>query len=281
MKMFKLLMAIILLGGLPASAFAADLTVTYQIKEGKKKGERTVYWSDKFHRTKDSLSKVDSLYDYDAGMMYTIDHREKKIEALNFKDMGGMMGDAQQMMGEMMGRKAPRGDKTIGQSMEESTAKIFGDPGKAVLQKLGTLTVAGRSCDNYKVERKGGKFETSQEVCVDPTLSPPQNPNAEAAQMHQAAEAMSGTLGNLQSPAERELANLKGTPLRRIHNSKTKGMMFGGGNMQMEEEATLVQVGPIDPAVFKLPSGYKQVDQAQMMREQMQDMQKMMDGMGK
>jgi len=281
MKMFKILTTLIFLGALSPSVFAADLTVSYQIKEGKKKGERTVYWSDKFNLTKDSLSKVDTLYDYDAGMMYTIDHREKKIETFNFKDMGGMMGDAQQMMGEMMGRKAPRGDKTIGQSMEESTAKYFGDPGKVVLQKLGTLTVAGRSCDNYKVERKGGKIETSQEVCVDPTLSPPQNPNAEVAQMHQAAEAMSGTLGNLQSPAERELANLKGTPLRRINNSKTKGMMFGGGNIQMEEEATLVQVGPIDPAVFRLPSGYKQIDQAQMMRDQMQEMQKMMGETGK
>lgn len=257
--MFKLLIAVLFLSTLSPAAFAADLTVTYQIKEAKKKGERTVYWSDKFNLTKDSLSKVDSLYDYDAGMM----------------------GDAQQMMGEMMGRKAPRGDKTIGQSMEESTAKYFGDPGKTVLQKLGTLTVAGRSCDNYKVERKGGKIETSQEVCVDATLTPPQNPNAEAAQMHQAAQAMSGTLGNLQSPAERELANLPGTPLRRVNNTKMKGMMFGGGNIQMEEEATLVQVGPIDPAVFKLPSGYKQVDQAQLLREQMQEMQKMIGETGK
>lgn len=279
--MSKPLIAFISLLAFSPAVFGADLTVSYQIKDGKKKGERTAYWSDKFHLTKDSLSKVDSLYDYDAGLMYTIDHREKKIEILNFKDMGGMMGDARQMMGEMMGRKAPRGDKTLGQSMEESAAKYFGDPGKAVLQKLGALTVAGRSCDNYKVERKGGKIETSQEVCVDPTLSPPHNPNAEAAQMHQAAEAMSGMFGNLQSPAERELSNLKGTLLRRINNSKTKGMMFGGGNIQMEEEATLVQVGPIDPAVFKLPAGYKQIDQAQMMRDQMQEMQKMMGETGK
>lgn len=281
MKMFKFLIAVTFPLAFSPFLFAADLTVAYQIKEAKKKGGRIVYWSDKFQLTKDSLSKVDTLYDYDAGMMYTIDHREKKIEALNFKEMGGMMGDAQQMMGEMMGRKAPRSDKTIGKSMEESTAKYFGDPGKTVLQKLGTLTVAGRSCDNYKVERKGGKIETSQEVCVDATLTPPQYPNAEAAQMHQAAQVMSGTLGNLQSPAERELANLPGTPLRRIHNTKMKGMMFGGGNIQMEEEATLVQVGPIDPAVFKLPSGYKQVDQAQMLREQMQEVQKMMGETGK
>ena len=279
--MSKRLISTLLLMALSLPAFAADLAVTYQIKEGKKKkGEKTVYWTEKFHLEKDSVTKIDVLSDYGSGTIYTVDHRQKQIEVLNFKDMGGMMGGANQMMGEMMARKAPKGDKTMGESLEENVTKMFGDPEKAVLQKLGTLTIAGRTCDNYKVERKGPRMEMSEEVCVDPTLAPPQSLNAEAEQMRQAAQELQGTLAGLQSPGQKELAGLKGIPLRRVNQSQAKGLL-GGGTSGTEEEATLVQEGPIDPAVFNLPAGYKQIDQAQMMRDQMQEMRKMMGETGK
>lgn len=264
---------------LPLPVSAADLTVTYQIKEGKKnKGEKTVYYTEQFQLTKDSSSKIDVLTDYGSGAIYTIDHGQKQIEVLNLKELGGMMGGANQMMGQMMAHKMPKGDKTMGESIEEKMTKYMGDPNKAVLQRLGTLTIAGRTCDNYKVERKGPRIEMSEEVCIDPTLIPPQNPNFDATQIQEAAQEMQGALGNLQSVGQKELAGIKGLPLRRIDKSKTK-MLFGGGTHGMDEEATRVQEGPVDPAVFKLPVGYKQIDQAQAMREEMLKMQKMMGEM--
>lgn len=262
-------------------AFAADLTVTYQLKEGKKtKGEKTVYWSEQFQMTKDASTKIDLLSDYGKGTIYTINHGKKQIEVINYKEMTGMMGGAQQMMGEMLAQPGMKGDKTMGESLQKKADQFFGDPDKAVLQKLGTLTIAGRSCDNYKVERKGKKFEMSEEVCVDPTIVPPGKPTADMEAMQTAAQEMGGVLGNFQSAGQKELAQLKGLPLRRIDTSKAK-VIFGGGKRLWDEEAITVQEGPIDPSVFTLPTGYKQIDQAKEMREQMEAAQQMMGGMGK
>ncbi|MCE9624301.1 MAG: hypothetical protein K8R69_02430 [Deltaproteobacteria bacterium] len=274
--------AAVLLMGLSLPALATDLTVTYQLKEGKKnKGEKTVYWSEQYQLSSDKLSKIDILTDYTKGTIYTIDHGKKQVESINFKSMSGMMGGMSQMMGEMMNKPGLKKNETMGESLERSANKYLGDPDKAVLQKLGALTIAGRACDNYKVERKGGKFEMSEEVCVDPSLVPPQNPSADADQMAEAAQGMmGGVLGNMTSQGQKDLAGLKGTPLRRVNTSKMKGL-FGGGTKGWDEEATSVKEGPIEAAVFQLPMGYRQIDQAKEMQEQMREMQKRMGEMGR
>ncbi len=276
--MCKRLLSVIFLLCLAFPALAADLTVTYQLKDGKKvTGEKTIYWTDQFHLEKDTSTKVDVLSDYAKGMVYTIDHGKKQIEVMNYQAMTGMMGGAQQMMGEMMSRPGMKGDKTMGEGLQRRMNEYLGDPDQAVLQKLGTLTIAGRTCDNYKVERKGKRVEMSEEVCVDPTLVPPKKPTPEIEAMQAAAQGMGETLGAFRSAGQKELAALPGLPLRRINTSKAK-MMFGGGKRLMDEEAIAVKEGPVDPAVFQLPAGYKQIDQAQELREQMQEMQKMMGG---
>src|SRR5262245_56127232 len=102
--------------------------------------------------------------------------------------MTGMMSEMNPMMTEMMNRPGPKGKKTMGESLQESATKYLGDPEKAVLQKLGTLTIAGRTCDDYRVERNGKYGQFSEEVCVDPTLAPPHSPNEDAEQMAAAAQ---------------------------------------------------------------------------------------------
>ena len=277
MKIFALTLLCL---GLSTTALATDLTVTYQLKEGKKvKGEKTVYWSDQFHLMTDSANKRDVLTDNTKGIIYTIDHKNKQIEVLNAKQMAGMTGDVSQMMGDMMAKPGPKG-KTMGESMEEGMKKYMGDPEKAVLQKLGTLTIAGRSCDHYLVERKGKRMEMSQEVCIDPTLNPPQGSNPELQQMAENAQGLtsgSGPMANFISPGQRDLAALKGIPLKSVDKTKTK-MFLLGGTKKWDEEAISVKEGPIEASVFQLPAAYKQIDQGQMMQEEMEKARKMMGG---
>ena len=80
-------------------------------------------------------------------------------------------------------------------------------------------------------------MEMTEEVCVDPSLQAPKNPNPDMEQLADNAKDMMGdSLGGLRSSGQKELAALQGIPLKRVTQSKVKGM-FGGKGSDVSEEA--------------------------------------------
>lgn len=259
---------ILLAVAIPLSAAAADLTVTYKYKGGGS-GERSQYYSDRFQLTADKGSKQDTLVDLQQEVIYLIDHRSKTIQVMKMADMSAMMGGMGPMMEQMSGTKMPGSKKTIGEHQSEAMSKYFGDPGQSSLEKLGPQQVAGRTCEAYRVQRKGD-WEMIEEVCVDAGLVPPGKVSPGQQGMAQAAKAMSsGSMEAYSSPAQKELNALPGLALKR--KTKIKGMAT-------EEEAILVKEGPIDPTLFQLPPAYQQIDQASYYQQQMLQMQQQMRG---
>ncbi len=285
MKYFAILSFLLLL--LPTAAGAADLTVTYKVLKGKGKGEEKImYWSDKYSLTVEKATKQDALTDYDKGIIYIIDHPNKTIEFIKMDEMANMMGSSSGMMGEMMNMDMPGKKRgTVGEEMQKSSNKMLGDPESAQLEKLGVLQIAGRSCDHYQVVRKGKAMAMTEEVCIDTTLHPPMPPIPNAERMMAAADEMKGMFEGLQSAGQKELQKIKGTTLKRRYKSGTRGMAsvmsFGMGKSETIEEATEVKEGPIDVAIFKMPTGYKMVDKMKAMQEEMQKAQEQMGEMMK
>ncbi len=270
---------------LSTSAAATDMTITYMTKERKKTGEKIQYLSDKFSFTTEKAKKMDTLQDNDQGMIYIIDHSKKVIEFIRMNDLKNMMGQTSQMMSQMMGAKMPGSKGTIGENMQKTMDKKLGKADQAPLERLGTETIAGRSCDSYRVLRKGKGMEMIEEVCIDPTMVPPGQSNPVGEEMEAMGQEMvEGPLSGFMSSGQKELRGIKGLILRRRIKMGTRGMAsvmsFGMGKSDSLEEVTAIKEGPIDPSVFKLPTGYKEVDKAKEMQEEMKKGMEQMGGAG-
>ena len=110
---------------------AGDLTITSNSKvKGPMgmngEGVQTQYYSVNFQKTVDEGTKIDTLVDYDKGVFYTINHKDKKIDLMTFDDL-----------------------VAIGEAMEAKLAQMAnlpkflqgamggGDPGEVKVEKLG------------------------------------------------------------------------------------------------------------------------------------------------
>lgn len=264
---------------LPATASATDLTVTYKLEGGDAK-EKTVYWTDQYQLVAFKGGE-DQLVDLAKNTVYTIDHAKKRITYFKMDDMANMMGGMAPMMEQAMGMQMPGGKGTMGENLKKNLNKALGDPDSAPLQRLGSLQIAGRTCDNYRVERKGKSMELVEEVCIDPTLKPPGGSSGADKLSAMADGMMSGPLAGIQSSGEKELQAIQGTTLKKQMKTGAKMGIFGKRKQATGEEAILVKEGPVDPSLFKLPEGYQMVNQADEFQREMQEAQEKFDGMMK
>lgn len=251
---------------MPWPAAATDLTVVYKIS-GASKGERTQYYSDNYQLTVDKGLKQDTLVDIKQDITYQIDHRSKTIQVMKMSDIAGMMGQVGQMNEQAASMKL-KGGKTLGENQQDNLNKALGDPSAAQLEKLGPQQVAGRTCEAYRVHRRGSYLDMTEEVCIDASLKPPGQLSASQQQMAASAQAMmGGAFGGMTSAAQSELHAMPGLTLKRKITTN---------RVENNEEATSIKEGPIDVALFQLPQGYQQIDQAALYQQQMQDAQRMM-----
>ncbi len=258
-RFVRLLLFALTLCLLGSPALAADLTIVYKTKMDGRSGEKTVYWSDKFQRSSDKAMKQDTLVDYEKGVTYTIDHARKEIQVMDLKAMAGMMGQMGPMMNQAMGMKG------VGDKLQKGMEQKLGKAEAAPLEKLGPRQIAGRSCENYRITRKG-KSTFIEEVCLDATLKAPGELNPALTQLAEASqEMMEGPLSGFMAAGSKELRGLPGVALR-SYNKMDKAESL--------EEATQIKEGPIEASVFQLPSNYKMVDQMKEMQEQMGEIQK-------
>jgi len=237
MKVSMRLAAVLL--GSAISLLAGDLTIVFK-NSGKLEGTSTTYYSSAFHRHNTESTKTDQLTDFKAGMMYTIKHKDKKIEKMSFDDLAAAFEGLQASMAQM-----PAFLKNA----------MGGDADTFSVDPIGKETIAGRKCTVNKI--LVGKLE--MEVACDPTLQIPVSPEAWAQFAKVRGMAM-GTMASYKRLYE-EMGKLKGVALR----TKTKFPIVG----EITSEAIEVKEGSIAASVFALPEGYKVEDTGKKMREQM------------
>jgi hypothetical protein len=224
---------------------AGDLTIVSKNSGKYNDGISTQYYSSSFHRNNHEGTKTDTLTDYKEGVTYTIKHKDKKIEKMSFEDLAAAAEGMEAQMAKMK------------ESMANMPAflknAMGGDADNCTVDEVGKDTVAGRKCRVYKITV--GKLE--MELANDPSLVIPVSAEAYARYGKLRGVAMgAGTYKRLYE----EMSKLKGVPLR----TKTSFPLIG----EMTTEAIEVKEGPIAPAVFALPAGYKTEDTGKKLREQ-------------
>ena len=227
---------------------AGDLTITFKastkgLMGSTTEGTQISYYSTNFHKEVNEASKIDTLVDYEKGVIYTIKHKDKKIEMMTFEDLAAL-ADAM----------AKRLEK-----MPDFMKNMMGggDQGEMQVEQTGTDTVAGRPCKKFKLTM--GKM--LDELSVDPSLKPPMNPAAYAKFMKLRANGIPGASGTTMKKLYEELGKLKGIPLR----THLSGLM----GMDSSTEATEVKTSEIPASVFTLPTDYKTEDQGKKLLKNM------------
>lgn len=215
---------------------ATDLTITSQVTAKKPIGTQVHYYSAQAMRMNDEANKMDNLVDYSKGVIYNINHKQKKIERMTFEDLGKMAENLEQGMGGA-------GGAMVGAMM----GRMMGNPDDVKVEDQGAEKVAGRTCAKYKITV--GKLV--QEISVDPSLKHPANP-ATVAKAMKLADLLKGPMAKVWVKLSEEMSKIKGIPL------KTRVTGFMG--MDTTSEAIEVKLGPIPASVFELPAGYKVED---------------------
>jgi hypothetical protein len=239
------LLGAVLLAG-PASS--TDLTITFNVirmEPGDPGGARTEihYISEAYRLTRGVESRQDQLVDFQKGMTYTIDHKEKTISKLSFDDLMAAMEAVNQ---------------SLSQNPGQSMAPLLGDPSDCKVERLGSEDVIGRHCQIWRISV--GKV--TMDLSVDPSLRAPGPEEvypgmvmkSRAAQM-----AKAGPMGAFYQRLYEEMGKVQGIAL--------KTHLTGPMNVNVATEATHIEVGPIPASTFALPEGYQVEDLGERIRK--------------
>lgn len=232
-----------------ATLMGTDLTITMQHTGKMTKGRSTSYWSANFMRDNQEAQQKDQLVDYQAGIVYSIDHNKKKIEKMSFDDLAKAAEAMEAQMAQLKEQMA---------QMPDFMKNMMGDPNNFSVTETGKETVAGRKCNVFKVV----VAKLDMELSNDPTLVNPVNP-AYFARFAKFQGLMKGAMGPQAGSMKRlyeEMGKLKGMTLK----SKTTMPFLG----EATSEAVEVKLGPIPDSVFALPQGYAVEDTGKKMLEQ-------------
>jgi len=230
--------------GSSACLLAADLTITFKSKtKGSSEGIQTSYYSTSFHKEVNEATKTDTLVDYDKGIIYTVNHKNKKIEKITFDDLVEIAEATAKQLDQM-----PDFMKNMLGGGEQGEMKV---------EELGSDTVAGRPCKKYKLSM--GKLVN--EMSVDPSLKPPANPAAYAKFMKLRANTIPGSTGSSLKKLYEEMSKIKGLAL--------KTHMTGLMGMDSFTEATDVKTSDIPASTFALPADYKIEDQGKELKKKL------------
>lgn len=248
--MRQALCAAILVSFSTLAACAGDLTITFRNTGKHNEGLSHQYMTADRHRTNHDGNQTDSMIDLQKGMIYTIKHKDKKVEFMSFEDMEKFAELMSARMAEMQEQMNQPG---IGAMM----AKIMGDPNNFSVEQVGTETVADRKCTKYHMLL----MKTDMTLSTDPTLKVPMNP-ANFARFTKFTNLMKFAASPAAAKMAAEMAKIKGFTLKTV----TQVPMLG----QITSEATEVKEGAIPASVFALPEGYKMEDTGKKMLEQAQ-----------
>lgn len=222
-----------------AVIFAQNLTVVTKMT-GNIKSQTTTYTSAAMSRTNDAATGYDVLIDYQKGITYVINHKNKTITFTKASDLPGLAA-------------FQKAHTPSGKGMDEFNARMndmYGDPSVFKVENTGKETILGRSCNKTRITSGNLVWEYS----VDPSLKSP----IDLASMSRLAAANFSGLGPYPHMAKimtnmlTATGNLKGVALK-THMS--------GYNGDTYVEVTSINQNPIPASTFVLPSGYAMKDQ--------------------
>jgi len=253
--MKKYILAALAIAALAGQLFAGDLKITYkqetQAMTTTQKSEVVHYYSSRFQRVSNNQEKTDSLTDYKDFTMYQIDHKKKTISKITLDDMVKAM--------KLVSAQTQNLDPQTKKMMEA----MFGSGGTVKTEKLGKATVAGRSCDKWKITMGNSTYV----ICADPSLDMPIPKNAweKGSQLKDALALAAPGMGDMIAKLLPEMAKIKGVQLKTETEMSVMGM-----STKTLLEATKIETGTIPASMFELPKGYKMEDAGKKMVEELQ-----------
>lgn len=219
------LAAMTLAVALPAAA--EDITVVSKVTASRGPGStQTLYIADGKMRSNDG--ETDTIVDYATGTFTFVEHKKKRYWQTTGAEMTAQFAELSTML-----------------EQNPMLAKMFGKAAEASSEKLGSRTIAGHACDEYRVT-VGEAY--SFDVCAATDLRP-------EIDVHAARRLFAANMGPMAGKMSKlfdELAKIEGLAL-----SSTMKINIMGANMVVTTEATEVKVGDLAGDVFALPAGYK------------------------
>ena len=221
------------------SLLATDLTLNQTSTDHGHEGEQTQLWSSRYMRINQPGNQVDFLVDFSQGVSYTIDHRRKVIQKMNWDDL--------EIAAEAFGEKMKRLPPLILKAMGANDAPI------AVVDQ-GSEILLGRECHKWRIVLGPVIIETSNDPSVNPPV--PAIPYQRFLRLHTVIG--QPQVDALMLKAGEELAKVQGLAL----NYRIVLPIAG----QMTTVTTHFEEGPIPPSAFELPSDYQVEDSGRKMR---------------
>jgi hypothetical protein len=215
---------------LAAAAGAEDLTIVSKVSLGKNSSTSTQYVSADKVRTSDGQN--DTIMEYGTGKMIMVDHKKKEYYETSLDEMLAMFDNLNKQM---------EGNPFLQKMMGEMT-EVTVQPGG------GSKTIAGYQCNQYLMSMGD---TLSFDLWAAPDLQTP-------IQYYDANKLRYAAMGPMGQKFEKmydEMKKIKGFPLGIGIKIKMMGM-----NNETVSEATEVKKGPIPPAAFAIPTGYKKKD---------------------
>jgi hypothetical protein len=230
--------ALLLAGALAVDA--ADLTIVSQVTAAKQPPmTSTLYLG--ANKVRNAQDKSDIIFELATGRLTMVDHQKKQYWETTMDEIDATLKQADQQMNERMANIPP--------AMRQRMAGLLGGGGSSVTvtKGAGTRVIAGHTCEQYTI--KAGTSYTAEEWVARDLQVPMQYWSLQRAQF-----VSNPMLKGFAQVAE-EMKKLKGLTL--AQTVSIKGPM--GMNLTTTSEALEVKAGPIPPATFEVPGGYKKV----------------------
>jgi hypothetical protein len=248
MKNTRMLAAAAVASLLAAPVLAEDLTIVSKTTGAGGAGSTTQYFASDKVRTGDGENET--IMDYAAGRIVTVDHRKKEYSEITFAEMeAGLKAIAAQtdQMQEQMASMPP--------AVREKMEQMMGGAASSVtVTRGGTRQVAGYTCQDYTLAM--GQAMTTR-ICATTALQYPVDYRKHQALAGSAAAMANNPLFKGMGKMVDEMKKIEGFTI-----AESTSMKMMGRTMESSKEAVEIKKGPIPAAAFDVAAitkGYKKV----------------------
>lgn len=240
---------------LAAPAFAEDLTLVFKTTGEGSTGTSTQYYSSERMRTTDG--DRDTIVEYAAGRIVTIDHKKKEYSETTLAEMEAAMKAAAAKM-EQANAQLQQQMASMPPEMRQKMEQMMGGIAASVtVTKGGTRQVAGFPCQDYTMAM--GQMMTTR-ICATSALEFPA-PNVDYRKFASLAGAGAAFANNPMfkgmGKMVDEMKKIEGLPIAESTSVKVMGRSSASS-----KEAVEIKRAPIPASAFDvaaLTKGYKKV----------------------
>lgn len=237
------------IASLAVSAAAEDLTLKFQVTNGKQTSTSTDYLTAEKMRSGDG--EQDTIVDFAAGTITNLNHKRKEYSRISVDELEALMESMNAQMAEASA-DMDEAMKNMPAAMRERMAGMLGGGASSVtVTKGGTREVAGYPTQQYTIAMGEGM---QIEQWVTTKLDLPMAPGAFARMARFTNPLMNNPMLKGIGQMAEKMKEIEGYTLAQ----KTRISMMGR-KMESSREAVEVTPGPIPASTFEVPGGYKKV----------------------